>query len=65
MGSIITDYVYGTIEHVGSTSVKGLVAKPVIDIMVCIESLAASKSAIQIMENNGYCYHPYKVDVKN
>lgn len=63
IGSIITDYVYGTIEHVGSTSVKGLAAKPVIDIMVGIESLDASKSAIQIMENNGYCYHPYKGDV--
>ena len=63
IGSIVTDFVYGTIEHVGSTSVKGLAAKPIIDIMVGVESLDASKKAIQIMENNDYCYHPYKGDV--
>lgn len=63
IGSLITDFVYGTIEHVGSTSVKGLAAKPVIDIMVGVESLVASKQAIQILEKNGYCYHPYKGDV--
>lgn len=48
IGSLIKNFVYGTIEHVGSTSVKGLAAKPVIDIMVGVESLEASKKAIQV-----------------
>ena len=38
----IGGYVTGTIEHVGSTAVPGLAAKPVIDIMAGVESLDAS-----------------------
>ncbi|QLE07757.1 GrpB family protein [Pseudoalteromonas shioyasakiensis] len=63
IGSLIKNIDYGTIEHVGSTSVEGLAAKPIIDIMVGLESLEASKNAIQVLESNGYCYHPYKGDV--
>lgn len=61
--SLIGDFIRGGIEHVGSTAVVGLAAKPVIDIMVGVESLDASKPAIAIMQGNGYCYHPYKGEV--
>lgn len=53
----------GTIEHIGSTAVLGLRAKPIIDIMVGVESLASSRAAIAAMEAAGYCYWPYKPDV--
>jgi len=53
----------GPIEHVGSTSVPGLVAKPVIDIMVAVESLEASRPAISAAAKAGYIYWPYKADV--
>lgn len=53
----------GSIEHVGSTAVPGLRAKPVIDIMVGVESLAASRDAIPVVERLGYLYWPYKGDV--
>ena len=53
----------GNVEHVGSTSVPGLMAKPVIDIMFGVESLEKSKPAIEIMSESGYCYFPYKGDV--
>jgi len=56
-------YNHGSIEHVGSTAVPGLIAKPVIDIMFGVKSLEESKSAIEILANNGYCYFPYKGDV--
>lgn len=52
----------GTIEHVGSTAVHGLAAKPVIDIMVGVESLAASRPARSILEGLEYCYFPYRAD---
>ena len=61
--SIIGRWIYGSIEHVGSTSVIGLSAKPVIDIMVGVESLELSKSAIDVLIKNGYCFYPYKADV--
>ncbi len=57
---IIGDYIVGEINHIGSTSVPGLLAKPIIDIMVGVESLEASRPAIEILEKNGYCYYPYK-----
>jgi len=60
---LINPWLKGSIEHVGSTAVKGLSAKPVIDIMIGVKSLVASKSAILILVENGYCYYPYKAEV--
>jgi GrpB-like predicted nucleotidyltransferase (UPF0157 family) len=57
------DWVSGPIEHVGSTAIPGLVAKPVIDIMAGVESLAASEGAIAAASRLGYAYFPYKSDV--
>jgi GrpB-like predicted nucleotidyltransferase (UPF0157 family) len=50
----------GGIEHIGSTAVPGLVAKPVIDIMAPVHSLEASRDAIQAATSLGYVYYPYK-----
>lgn len=57
------EWLYGAIEHVGSTSVTGLVAKPVIDIMFGVRNLRDSMAAIEVLEKNGYCYAPYKTSV--
>jgi len=57
---LLSLYIHGSIEHVGSTSVPGLLAKPTIDIMVGVKSLNASKPAISILTHDGYCYYPYK-----
>jgi len=59
----IGKWLCGSVEHVGSTSVPNLKAKPIIDIMFCVESLEDSRPAIDIMAQNGYCYSPYKGDV--
>lgn len=61
--SLLGDYIQGSIEHVGSTSVVGMVAKPIIDIMVGVKSLDASSGAIKLLSSNSYCYYPYKADV--
>ena len=60
---IINTWICGTIEHVGSTSIVGLAAKPVIDIMVGVKSLSHAQSTIQVLADSGYCYYPYKSDV--
>ena len=59
----IAPFIVGGIEHVGSTAVPGLAAKPVIDIMVGVESLDASRDAIALLAPLSYCYFPYKPDV--
>ncbi len=46
------------IEHVGSTAVPGLAAKPVIDIMVGVKSLGDSPILIERLAGVGYEYVP-------
>lgn len=46
------------IEHIGSTAVVGLSAKPIIDVMMGVSSLAEIESRIAPLENLGYEYVP-------
>ena len=46
------------IQHMGSTSVEGLAAKPIIDIMIGIRSLDDAKYCIPPLEAMGYEYVP-------
>jgi GrpB-like predicted nucleotidyltransferase (UPF0157 family) len=55
--------VAGSIEHIGSTAVPDLDAKPVIDIMAGVESLDASRPALTVLERYQYCYFPYRTEV--
>jgi GrpB-like predicted nucleotidyltransferase (UPF0157 family) len=59
----LAQWLVGDIEHIGSTAVIGLAAKAVIDIMVPVASLEASRDAIVAAEAAGYCFYPYKPDV--
>ncbi|WP_130807882.1 GrpB family protein [Senegalia massiliensis] len=42
------------VEHVGSTSVEGLWAKPILDIDIIIENKEDSKKSIELLESVGY-----------
>jgi GrpB-like predicted nucleotidyltransferase (UPF0157 family) len=46
------------IEHIGSTSVSGLCAKPVLDILLGADALAEIESRIHALERLGYTYRP-------
>jgi GrpB-like predicted nucleotidyltransferase (UPF0157 family) len=45
-----------TVEHIGSTSVPGLVAKPVIDIMLGVPSLAYAETNVDALARAGFEY---------
>lgn len=45
------------IEHIGSTSVKSLAAKPIIDIMIGVDSNQELDSTIIPLINKGYIYY--------
>ena len=47
-----------TIEHIGSTSVPGLAAKPVLDVLLGASSLADIESKIKPLSEIGYSYVP-------
>ena len=55
----IGDWVVGGIHHVGSTAVPGLEAKPVIDILVGVDGLEASRACFGPLAALGYLYAPY------
>ena len=44
------------IEHVGSTSIEAIAAKPIIDIAVAVESAANGEKCVAPLENVGYEY---------
>ena len=47
-----------SIEHIGSTAVPGLAAKPIIDMLVGVESLAAFETQARRLAVFGYQYIP-------
>jgi GrpB-like predicted nucleotidyltransferase (UPF0157 family) len=47
-----------SIEHIGSTAVSGLAAKPIIDMLVGVESLAAFETQARRLAVFGYQYIP-------
>lgn len=53
-----------TIEHIGSTAVPGLGAKPIIDIIVGVRRLADADECIKPLQSIGYEYVPeYEADI--
>ncbi|WP_035324099.1 GrpB family protein [Peribacillus kribbensis] len=45
------------IDHIGSTSIKGLAAKPVIDIQISVKDLAGLNEYLLPLESAGYVFH--------
>jgi len=45
------------IQHIGSTSIPGMVAKPIIDIGIAVERFEEGVVCIKPMENLGYIYN--------
>jgi GrpB-like predicted nucleotidyltransferase (UPF0157 family) len=51
--------VHGAVlEHIGSTSVPGLCAKPVLDVMLGVGSLGEVEAAIPALASVGFVYRP-------
>jgi GrpB-like predicted nucleotidyltransferase (UPF0157 family) len=44
------------IQHVGSTAVPGMLAKPILDMAVAVESFKVGQSLVPVMEALGYEY---------
>jgi GrpB-like predicted nucleotidyltransferase (UPF0157 family) len=54
-----------TIDHIGSTSVPGLAAKPAIDVMVTVDDVAATHEAVHgALTRLGYRWHPDNADAR-
>lgn len=51
-----------SVEHVGSTAVRGLPAKPVVDLMASVHSLAAAEDAAGLLGGAGWQLVPPRLD---
>ena len=63
LAAVLEEWLTGSIEHIGSTAVPGLCAKPVLDIMAGVGSLEASMAAIQAASRLDYVHYPYRAEV--
>jgi GrpB-like predicted nucleotidyltransferase (UPF0157 family) len=63
LAPLLAPWLAGPIEHIGSTAVPGLAAKPVIDIAAAVRTLPDSLAAIPSLPQLGYLYAPYKTEV--
>lgn len=45
-------------EHVGSTAIPGLRAKPIVDIVAPVHSFAAAQAAVSVLERDGWLFWP-------
>jgi GrpB-like predicted nucleotidyltransferase (UPF0157 family) len=63
LAAVLSPWLAGPIEHIGSTAVPGLRAKPVIDIMAAVDSLDGSHDAIDAVRPLGYMWFPYRPEV--
>jgi len=57
------EWLAGPIEHIGSTAVPGLRAKPILDIMASVHTLDGSRPAIPVAARLQYVYFPYRANV--
>ncbi len=56
--AVLGPWLAGPVEHVGSTSVPGLPAKPVIDMLAPVRSLAAAQESVPALEADGWWFWP-------
>lgn len=63
--STIGDFIIGGVHHIGSTAIPGLSAKPIIDILVGVESLEKSRPSIELLSKLQYQYFPYRPDIEH
>ncbi|MBX3609064.1 MAG: GrpB family protein [Hydrogenophaga sp.] len=63
LNEVLGEWLVGEPVHIGSTAVPGLWAKPVIDIMAPVASLAAERPAIAAAAELDYVHFPYRAEL--
>lgn len=61
LSDAIDEWATGGIHHIGSTSVPGLDAKPIIDILVGVPDLELPPECFERLAGLGYVHAPYRI----
>jgi GrpB-like predicted nucleotidyltransferase (UPF0157 family) len=56
VSAILRPWLAAPIEHIGSTSVPGLAAKPVVDMLAPVRSLAQARAAVDPLTDDGWVF---------
>jgi GrpB-like predicted nucleotidyltransferase (UPF0157 family) len=56
--ALLGPWLCGPVEHIGSTAVPGLRAKPVIDMLAPVASLASAHAAVPVLVEAGWLFWP-------
>ena len=55
---LLRPWLAGPVEHIGSTAVPGLRAKPVVDMLAPVSSLPGARAALPALEGAGWLFWP-------
>jgi GrpB-like predicted nucleotidyltransferase (UPF0157 family) len=58
VAAVLAPWLAGPVEHIGSTSVPGLEAKPVVDMLAPVRSLDEAREAVGVLEADGWLFWP-------
>ena len=58
VAAVLAPWLAAPVEHIGSTSVPGLVAKPVIDMLAPVRSLTGAQDAVAPLTEDGWLFWP-------
>ena len=51
---LLSPWLAGDVEHIGSTAVPGLAAKPILDVLAGVARLASARQAVPLLEADGW-----------
>ena len=57
---VLAPWLDGGIHHIGSTSIPGLAAKPIIDMMAGVRDLDEARAASAVLLLEGYVHAPHR-----
>jgi GrpB-like predicted nucleotidyltransferase (UPF0157 family) len=60
---VLSPWLEGGVEHVGSTAIPGISAKPIIDMIVGIRDLDEARAAYEPLEAQGYVSEPHRPEI--
>lgn len=58
LAELMAPWLAAPVEHIGSTSVPGLRAKPIVDILAPVSSLADRDAMVDVLSAHGWLYWP-------
>lgn len=58
VAAVLAPWLAAPVEHIGSTSVPGLAAKPVIDMLASVRSLTGAQDAVAPLTEDGWLFWP-------